>query len=533
MSRNCCSSTNRRRESIPSRAVSSGICCSNFPATASRFSSPRTTWTKPSAAATSPTSITANSSPTVRRTRCANSPTCSRPAPCASRSPHPKSPGRWLAPVKSKASAVQPSSASPSTRLSTTTWIWTTSARSFPGRAPRSAKSARSLRASKTSSWSSPTRIRPTATIWRPPAKRRRPGMTDIFRGFGAVFYKEALHVRRDFGTLFFSLIIPLLQMLLLGYGIDTNIRQINTVVFNADGRRESRELLDRLKNSDTFHVVRYVNSDVEMNEMIIGGKARVGIKIPVDYSDKLLHQMSAQVLVLIDGSDSSVAGQAINVTTSIGLDESLRRALTNNASSAVDMRPKLLFNPDSRSPNFFLPGLTAILLLNVTTFLTAFSIVREKERGTLEQLFVTPVRPMGLLLGKLLPYLGIGFFELLLILTFMRFVFLVPIHGSVLLLGFLSLPYLFAALSLGILISSKANSQAEAMQLAFLPILPNVFFSGYIFPRETIPTIFKPLSYLIPASYFINITRGVILRGAGISHLWTDGLALCLIGTL
>ena len=357
--------------------------------------------------------------------------------------------------------------------------------------------------------------------------------MTDIFRGFGAVFYKETLHVRRDFGTLFFSLIIPLLQMLLLGYGIDTNIRQINTVVFNADGRRESRELIDRLKNSDTFHVVRYVASDAQMNDMIVGGKARVGIKIPVDYSDKLLHQMSAQVLVLIDGSDSSVAGQAINVTTSIGLDESLRRVLVNNTSLAVDMRPKLLFNPDSRSPNFFLPGLTAILLLNVTTFLTAFSIVREKERGTLEQLFVTPVRPMGLLLGKLLPYLVIGFFELLLILTFMRFAFRVPIHGSVVLLAILSLPYIFVSLSLGILISSKANTQSEAMQLAFLTILPSIFFSGYIFPRETMPRVFYVISYFVPATYFINITRGVILRGAGLDHLWLDGLALFAIGSL
>lgn len=356
--------------------------------------------------------------------------------------------------------------------------------------------------------------------------------MRDIFRGFGAVFYKEVLHVRRDFTTLFFSLIIPLLQMVLLGFGIDTNIRQINTVVFNADGRRESRELLDRLRNSDTFHIVRYVENDRDLNDAIIAGRAHVGIKIPVDYSDRLLHQMSAEVLVLVDGSDSSVAGQAVNVTTAIGLDESLRRVLPNRSVFAVDMRPMLLFNPDSRSPNFFLPGLTAILLLNVTTFLTAFSIVREKERGTLEQLFVTPVRPMGLLLGKLLPYLGIGFVELTAIVTFMRFVFKVPIHGSVLLLGLLSLPYLFVSLSLGILISSKANTHAQAMQLAFLTILPSVFFSGYIFPRETMPPFFHALSYLVPAAYFINITRGIILRGAGVAHLWTDGLALFAMGT-
>src|ERR1700692_681511 len=359
---------------------------------------------------------------------------------------------------------------------------------------------------------------------------RRR--VPDLFRGVGAVFYKEVLHVRRDAGTLFFSLTMPLLQMFLLGFAIDTNIRQINTVVYNADGRRESRELLDRLKNSDTFHVIRYVENDHDLNDMIIAGKARVGIKIPVEYSDRLLHNMSAQVLVLIDGSDSTVAGQAINVSNAIGLDESLRRVLPDRETMAVEMRPKMLFNPDSRSANFFLPGLTAIMLLNVTTFLTAFSIVREKERGTLEQLFVTPVRPFGLLLGKLLPYLGVGFFELCLILTCIRFLFSVPIHGSVLLLAFLSLPYLFAALSLGILISSKAASQAEAMQLAFLPILPSGFFSGYIFRRETMPAIFRPISYLIPATNFINITRGVILRGATIVHLWPDALALFAMGT-
>jgi len=355
----------------------------------------------------------------------------------------------------------------------------------------------------------------------------------ETFKGFGAVFYKETLHVRRDFGTLFFSLVIPLLQMVVLGFAIDTNIRQINTVVYNADGRRESRELLDRFKNSDTYHIIRYVDNDHDLNDAIISGQCRVGIKIPVDYSDKLLHEMQAQVLVLIDGSDSSVAGQAINVSTAIGLDESLRRALGSGTPTfAVDMRPMVLFNPDSRSPNFFLPGLTAILLLNVTTFLTAFSIVREKERGTLEQLFVTPVRPMGLLLGKLLPYLGIGFAELCMLLFFMHFVFGVPIHGSVLLLCLFSLPYLFVSLSLGILISSKASTQAQAMQLAFLTILPSIFFSGYIFPRETMPKFCYILSFFVPATYFINITRGIILRGAGVVHLWTSALALFAIGS-
>jgi ABC-2 type transport system permease protein len=355
--------------------------------------------------------------------------------------------------------------------------------------------------------------------------------MREAFRGLGAILYKESLQVRRDTMALLFTLINPLLQMVILGFAIDTNIRQVNTVVYNADGRQESRELVDRLRNSDTFRIVRYVENDKDLNNAIISGRARVGVKIPVDYSDRLLHQMGAQVLVLIDGSDSSVAGQAINVTTSIGLDESLRRALPARAQFPVEIRPKLLFNPASRSPNFFLPGLTAVLLLQVTTFLTGFSIVREKERGTLEQLFVTPVRPFGLLLGKILPYFAIGVTELFSMLFFMRLAFQVPIHGSVLLLALLSLPYLFVSLSLGILISSKANTQLEALQLAFFIFLPSVFLSGYIFPRETMPLFFYTISFLIPATYFIDITRGVILRGAGIQHLWVDGLVLCAMG--
>ena len=352
------------------------------------------------------------------------------------------------------------------------------------------------------------------------------------FRGLGAVFYKEVLHIRRDQMALFFALVIPLLQMILLGFGIDTNVRQVKTVVLDEDNRVESRALIDRLRNSDTFRVIASVHSDRELNDAIIGGRAKVAVKIPWDYSDQLEKHGTAQVLVLIDGSDSSVAGQAINVTTAIGLDESLQRVLGDRQALPVEMRPQLLFNPDSRSPNFFLPGLMSVLLLNVTTFLTAFAIVREKEKGTLEQLFVTPVKPLGLMFGKILPYLGIGFGELCLIVLMMVTAFRVPIHGNPILLLVLSLPYLFVSLSLGLLISSKANSQMEAMQLAFLTILPSVFFSGYIFPRDTMPLPFYLISYLIPASYYINVTRGVILRGAGITYLWVDALVLLGTGT-
>jgi len=285
------------------------------------------------------------------------------------------------------------------------------------------------------------------------------------------------------------------------------------------------------LRNSDTFRVVSYVQNDRQLNEAIVAGRAKVGVKIPWDYSDQLLKHGSAQVLVLIDGADSSVASQAINVTTAIGLDESLQRVLGGHQALPVEVRPQVLFNPDSRSPNFFLPGLMAALVLQVTTFLTALAIVNEKEKGTLEQLFVTPVKPLGLMFGKILPYLGVGFGELCLILLLLVTAFRVPIHGSTALLLVFSVPYLFVSLAIGLLVSSKANSQSEALQLSFLTFLPSIFFSGYIFPRDTMPLPFYILSYFVPASYYINITRGIILRGAGFAHLWSDGLVLLGMG--
>ena len=301
--------------------------------------------------------------------------------------------------------------------------------------------------------------------------------MINPFRGFRAIFYKESLHMRRDRMAIIAALVIPIFQLLILGAAIDTNVRQVRTVVFDqsgimertaeSQGSQSSRVLLDRFRNSDTFRIYRYVHSDTELTCEMVAGRAQVGIKIPVDFDRQLQRGESAQVLILVDGSDSSVAGQTLNVAASIGLQESLDRAMPQGAVAAVEMRPKMMFNPDSRSPNFFLPGLMPILLLFVTTLLTAFSIVREKERGTLEQLLITPVRPLGLMLGKLMPYFGVGLTELFMILLLMRTAFRVPIHGSVLVLVALSTCYLFVNLALGLLISSKATTQVEALQMS------------------------------------------------------------------
>jgi ABC-2 type transport system permease protein len=364
--------------------------------------------------------------------------------------------------------------------------------------------------------------------------------MTNPMRGMGAIFYKEARHMRRDPMAMLFALILPVLQMIILGAAIDTNIRQVRTAVYDASGSLRmtevsgssvSRAFLDRLRNSDTFRVYKYVHSDAELNEEMVAGRASVGVKIPVDFDRNLLKGNQAQVLVMVDGSDSNVAGQAVNVSGSIGLDESLRRMMPPGQQTPIEVRPKMMFNPASRSPNFLLPGLMSVLLIMVTVMLTAFSIVREKERGTIEQLLVTPVRPLGLLLGKIMPYFVTGIVEFTVIVAFMRFAFRIPIHGNVLVLAGLTTGYLFVNLAIGILISSKANSQAEALQLCLVVMLLSIFLSGFMFPRETMPLWAYLASHFVPATYMIQIARGVILRGAGLAQLWFNGLVLFIMG--
>jgi len=366
--------------------------------------------------------------------------------------------------------------------------------------------------------------------------------MKNPIRGLGAIFYKEVRHMRRDRMAVIFALMMPVGLMTILGGAIDTNIRQVRTAVYDASGSSmmtpvsgssESRTFLDRFRNSDSFRIYRYVHSDAELNEELVSGRASVGLKIPVDFDRNLLKGNPAQVMVLVDGSDSSVAGQALNVSGSIGMDESLKRMLPAGQLEPIVIRPKMMFNPASRSPNFLLPGLMSVLLIMVTVMLTAFSIVREKERGTIEQLFVTPVCPLGLMLGKIMPYFVTGCVEFAVILLFMRYAFKIPIHGSVLVLTVLTTGYLFVNLAIGMLISSKANSQAEALQLCLMVMLPSIFLSGFMFPRETMPLWAYAASNLLPATYMIEIARGVILRGAGLAQLWWNGLVLFGMGVV
>jgi len=363
--------------------------------------------------------------------------------------------------------------------------------------------------------------------------------MRSLLRGFAAIFYKETLHMRRDSMAMMLALFVPIVEMVILGAAIDTNVRQVRTAVYDQTGIMEgessgssaSRALIDQFRNSDTFKVYKYVHSDNELTEEMVAGRARVGVKIPVDFDRQLQRGESSQIMVMVDGSDSSTAGTAVNVASAIGLEQSLQRVLGPDRGLPIEIRPKVMFNPDSRSPNFFLPGLIAVLMLMITVMLTAFSVVREKERGTLEQLMVTPVRPLGLRLGKIMPYFFMGLGEMLILLGFMRVVFGVPIHGSILLLMTGTSIYLFVNLALGMLISVRANTQAEAIQASMSIMLPSIFLSGYIFPIENMPLFFHALSNFVPATYMINIFRGIILRGAGLPELWLNNLILLAMG--
>lgn len=337
---------------------------------------------------------------------------------------------------------------------------------------------------------------------------------------------KEVIHILRDPQTLFFTLFVPVMEMFLLGYAIDTNVRHIRTVVFDAAGTQESRELLREFENSQSIRIVSMVYSDVEMTRAIVAGEARVGIKIPSDYSRRLEAGETAQLLVLVDGTESSVAAEATNVGNALALRESLLRVLGPNA-LPVDSRPRILFNPDTRSANFFIPGLMVVMCQMMATMLAANAIVREKETGTLEQLFMTPVKSLELVLGKTLPYLVLTGLEFCFIALLMRVFFQVPIHGPFLTLLGIFFPFVLSMLATGLLISTRADTKEAAGQIAMGTLLPSIFLSGYVFPIDSMPTFFQWVARCFPTTWMIDASRGVILRGASWSELWEHAAVL------
>lgn len=353
-------------------------------------------------------------------------------------------------------------------------------------------------------------------------------------RGFWAIFRKEAVQMVRDTGTLRFAFLLPVFQLVLFGL-IDTNVEHVPTALYDQSRTAASRALVADFVNTGTFDVVRQVQSRAELRSEIVAGHVSVGIEIPPDFAERRLYGQPATVLVLIDGSDSTIASQSLATANGLGFATSVAELL--RAQGAVqlpfEVRPTLLFNPDSRSANLLIPGLIAIVLTFSGTMLTSFAIVRERERGTLEQLMVTPVSPLAVVLGKILPYLVLSFLQLLVVLALMVSVFRVPIHGSFWLLLGLSVIYLFALLALGLLLSSRAKTQMEATQLVQMVLLPSIMLSGYIFSIPSLPTALQWVSQVLPATHFIAITRGIVIRGAAFGDLWEEVVKLLVLAAV
>ncbi len=347
-------------------------------------------------------------------------------------------------------------------------------------------------------------------------------------RRFRAMIKKEITHMLRDPRTLIFIFIMPLLQLILLGYANNTEVKNVPTVIFDQSNSQSSRSLLDAFKTTEYFSFDYVAYSDKEVNQLIEGGKAKVGIVIPPDYSSQVAAGRSAQVLVLIDGSDPAVASAVLSAATlagqargaSIQSQQLVLKGASGNSTFPVDVRTRVLYNPDLLGSYNIVPGLIAMILFQTTTNLTALSIVRERERGTIEQLIVTPIRNWELVLAKIIPYILVSFANTILILLIGTFWFRVPIRGSLTILFLLTGLYLLPNLGLGLLISTFARTQQQA-QLMTMPImLPSFMLSGFIFPISSLPVILQGIGYLLPLTYFIFILRSIVLKGAGLELL-------------
>ena len=355
-------------------------------------------------------------------------------------------------------------------------------------------------------------------------------------RRFRALIKKEITHMLRDPRTLIFIFIMPILQLVLLGYANTTDIKNVPTVIFNQDNSPASRELLNSFNATGYFSFDYSVYSQSEVDNLIGGGKAKVGIVIPPSFGADLASGKSSQALVLIDGSDPTIASAALSAAELAGQAHgvsikaqqlSLQGASIGGGSNPVDVRTNVLYNPDLLGSYNIVPGLIAVILFQTGASLTGLAIVRERERGTMEQLIVTPIRSWELILAKIIPYILVSFADTILILVLGTLMFGVPIRGSLLLLFTMTGLYLLPTLGYGLLISTVARTQQQA-QLMVMPImLPAMMLSGFIFPISSLPLILQYVADLLPTTYFIYIMRAVVIKGVGLDLIIPQTIAL------
>lgn len=335
---------------------------------------------------------------------------------------------------------------------------------------------------------------------------------------------KELIQLRRDPKILMVLFVAPLVQLTILGYAATTDIRRVELAVCDLDRTPLSRGLIEEFTASTYFRVVASVDTQDALDPWLASGTARVAVTIPAGFSADHAAGRTARVQVVADGSDAMVGTLGLAYAQGVLQNAALR----SGARAPLELRPKVLFNPDLVSRYFMVPGVLALIILIMTMMLSSMAIVRETEIGTMEQLMVTPLTPSAVIVGKLVPYALVGVVEFLTALTVVLFWFEVPLRGSFWTLALLTAPFIVCCLGLGLLVSTLSRTQQQAMMIStFVMMMPQIYLSGFVFPIQNMPQIFQWVTYVIPLRYYIIVLRGVFLKGAGLAELWPQGLAL------
>lgn len=347
-----------------------------------------------------------------------------------------------------------------------------------------------------------------------------------------ALLKKEFIQMRRDRLTLVILLIMPVVQLIIYGFAINTDVKHLKTAVFDQSLSAESRELLNSFTSSEYFDLIYIEDSFEDVNRRVDAGDAKVGVIIPPDLEENLKHNRQTPVQVIVDATDSQSAASAIAAAQSIGNVKSQevlqeKYGLHSSQTSLYDVRVRAWYNQDFVTAFYMVPGIIGVVLTMTMVLITSMAIVREKENGTMEQLIVSPLRPWELILGKIIPYIFVGYAQITIALFAGIIVFNVPVRGSITLLYVLSSLFITASLSLGVLISSCSKTQMQAIQMGVFVLLPSIMLSGFIFPRESMPDFFYYLGNFLPLTYYLQILRGILLKGNGLEIMWPQVMAL------
>ena len=355
-----------------------------------------------------------------------------------------------------------------------------------------------------------------------------------------ALLLKEFIQMGRDRLTFGMMIGIPIIQLLAFGFAINTDVKHLPTVVFDQSYSTEGRELLESFSASGYFDINYIGRSFADVNARIDRGDAKVGVILPPDFAENLRHGRSAGVQVIVDATDSMAASSAISTAQAIGQLKSqdiLIRRLEGVAGRQnglpYDVRIRPWYNPDFVTAFYMVPGIMGMILTMTMVMITSMAIVREREHGTLEQLIVTPLKSHELMLGKIIPYMLVGLVQAGVALSVGIIVFDLPIRGSMIELFLYTLLFIIASLSLGILISNFSQNQMQAMQMSFFVFLPSVLLSGFMFPREAMPEIFFQIGRVLPLTFYLQIMRGIVLKGVGFAAIWPQVAALALYSTV